>query len=411
MNIFRKALNRFRNSDSGIRFEDGTSLNDFLNSWGNAVSMKVSPESAMRSSSVYSSVRLIAGSMASCPILIYEEDGNGNKSVVKDHYLQTLLQVEPWSRMTMATMMETAVWQMLLKGNAYILIHRNMNGKVLSLELLGENCVGIQKVDGRLRYGVIGDDDRYKVYDQDDILHLPSPFWGRGKNCAFSFLHWTAMVIGLNLSALDNAASFYEKGARVGGVIQSDKKVSPEAQLALRKHYQEMQVGEENKFKPLVLSEGMKFTPTLMTAQDQMIVEQLRFSVEDIARIFGVPPQLLGQQDKSSSQPGSMESMSRNFVTYCFNHHLQRFEQEFTRKLFRTNRKKLSIEFSVEGLLRGDHKTRGEFHTKALGSLTQPGWMSVNEVRKKENLPPKAGEDELIKPSKKEDEKGNDDAK
>ena len=130
-----------------------------------------------------------------------------------------------------------------------------------------------------------------------------------------------------------------------------------------------------------------------------------------IARIFGVPPLLLGEQDKSSSQPGSMETVSRHFVTYCLNSHLQRFEQEFTRKLFRNKSENYSCEFSVEGLLRGDHKTRSEFYAKSLGSLTQPGWMSVNEVRAKENLPAKDGEDNLIKPSAKEDAKGNDDAK
>lgn len=410
MNIFKRAYQKVMGSSTGtVVFEDGLTLDDFLSEWNNLASVKVNSESAMRSSSIYSAVSLISGAIASCPIKIYVEKKEG-KTEDKKHYLKRILGVEPWERMTGASMIETATWRMLLKGNAYILINRNLNGLVKSLQLLEENSVGVEKMSGRLRYGVVGDDNVYKVYDQDDILHLPSPFWRGNMNGGVSFLHWAGISVGLNLAALDSAATFYQKGARIGGVLEADKNVTPEARKLLKQHFQEMRTKRVDEQTPLILEGGLKFKDTVMSAKDQMIVEQLRWNVTDIARLFKVPALLLGEQDKSSSQPGSMETVSRHFVTYCLTPHLQRFEQEFTRKLFRGKNHKYSCHFSVEGLLRGDHKTRAEYYAKARGSLTEPGWMSVNEIRERENLPKEKDYDKIIKPSEKKKEKESQDA-
>nr|WP_268967734.1 phage portal protein [Zooshikella ganghwensis] len=165
----------------------------------------------------------------------------------------------------------------------------------------------------------------------------------------------------------------------------------------MRNYWFKKHQGLENKHLPAVITGGGEFKETTLSPQDSQIIQTRKFQVCDIARIFGVPPHLVGETEKSTSWGTGIEQQSIGFVQYTLRPHLTRIEQEVNRKLFRSD--SFFAEFNVNGLLRGDIKGRNEAYRIALGGNQEPGWMTVNEVRKLDNLPPIEGGDILYRPA------------
>ena len=156
--------------------------------------------------------------------------------------------------------------------------------------------------------------------------------------------------------------------------------------------------GTGNAHLPALMVGGAKVHELTMNAEDAQLIDTRRFQVEDIARIFGVPPHMIGHTDKTSSWGTGVEQMSIGFVKYTLQRHLVKFEQEINRKVW-PSRERYFVEFMTAGLERGDYKTRNEGYRIALGRAGEPAWMTVNEVRKLENLPPVPGGEKLPAPA------------
>src|SRR5205814_313822 len=142
--------------------------------------------------------------------------------------------------------------------------------------------------------------------------------------------------------------------------------------------------GADNSHKPLVLWGGMTAKELSLNAEDAQLLESRRFQVEDIARAFGIPPFMLGATDKTTSWGSGVEHMGQGFLTYTLQPHLNRFQQEINRKIFRISR--YFVEFNTAGLLQADAQGRAKFYREAIGGSQGPGWMKINEVRRLENL-------------------------
>lgn len=354
---------------------------------------------AMSVSTVYACVSMIGGAIASIPLQFYRRDGDGNRERITPE-LWWMFNEAPFPCWPAATAWEYATQSLLLQGDSFWRIHRKsrLSPDIVGFEPLHPHTVEVTRVGDRLAYRVSAQPSqetgsvRTDVYDQDDMLHVAGPgFDGlRGMSQVATCLRLPG---GAAAAADEYAHRFFRNGARPDFVLQSDHTLDQSKVDRLRAQWDQLYGGPTNAWKPAILTNGLKLQPVTMNAQDAQLLEARKFGVEDICRIFGVPPHMVGHTQASTSWGTGIEQMSLGFVKYTLQRHLVKFEQEINRKIFRTAAR--FCEFQTAGLERGDFKTRNEGYRIALGRAGEPAWMTVNEVRKLENLPPVAGGDEI----------------
>lgn len=359
----------------------------------------VTERTAMSIGAVYACIGLIGGAIASMPLPIYRRTDAGREKV--DHEIWWLLNEQPCACMSAAVMWEYIIWSLLLHGDAIAIIQRaggknSMSPRIIGIKPVHPLSVTVQEVDERLIYTIV-DCEETGVYDQDDILHIP----GLGFNGlrGLSPLRYAArQTFGIALAADDYSARFFSNGARPDYVVLPGKgKLSPEAAELFRKTWMARYSGTQNAHIPAILnSEGADVKALNMSPEEAQLLATRSFQAADVARIFGVPPHMIGITDKTTSWGTGLEQQSIGFVKYTLQRHLVKIEQEINRKIFRRSLQ-LFAEFNTAGLERGDYKTRNEGYRIALGRAGEPGWMTVNEVRRLDNLPPIDGGDELNK--------------
>jgi len=354
--------------------------------------ISVTEASAMRVTAVYACVRLIAGAISSLPLTVYRRQDDGRQRVRND--LWWLLNEQPCAAVSAAVFWEYLIAQMLLSGDALAEIERGRGGSIRQLIPLDARAVGIRQINGRLRYEFCRN-GTWLGRDQDDILHIPG-FGFDGTRGMSVIRHAAREAIGLALAAEGFSSRFFASGAHADVALKVPGKMTQEQIDNLRRIWASKYGGAHNASLPIVLTEGTDLKEVTLSAQDSQLIEARRFQVSDIARAFGVPPHMIGETDKSTSWGSGIEQQGIGFVQYTLAPHLNRIEQEINRKCFRTER--LFVEFNVEGLLRGDSKARADYYTRALGGTQNPAWMTPNEVRRLENLPPIAGGDVLATP-------------
>lgn len=366
-----------------------------------AAGQEVNEKTAMRTSAVYACVRLIAGAIASFPAHIYRRTGAGERERVEHSYWR-LLNQQPSPAYSAATMWEFLTGQMLLRGDGLAYLARNRGGDVTNIIPLRRNQAVIERkvMDDprephRLKYFITTPDGAFGA-DQDDILHLPG-FGFDGVN-SMSVIEWGARnSTGISIAADDHAGKFFGNGAQIEHVIKAVGKMTESQQEALRAAWVAKYSGKGPTGVPLILTEGLDLKELTMTARDAQLLETRQWNVIDVCRAFGVPPFMVGETTKSTSWGSGIEQMGIGFVVYTAAPHAKRFQQELNKKLF-GRQSPYFVEFSMDGLMQGDHSARAEYYTAALGGTQNPAWMTPNEVRKLENLPPIEGGDELSKP-------------
>jgi HK97 family phage portal protein len=356
---------------------------------------------AMRTSAVFACVRLIAGAMASTPIPVYQRAGDVS-TVVPNHPFTELFNEQPTPRFSASTFWEFVTAQMLLRGDgiAYIVRKNPYSPDIVGVVPIARQNVEIQRINDRLLYRISEYSDmgtqKYFVADQDDVLHFPG--FGFNGLSSYSVIGWAArQAIGVSLAADQFAAQFFGSGAHMQYAVKSPKTMSPKQQHDFREAWIEHYCGTGYTGKPLILTEGLDVQELSMNAVDSQLLESRKWQVIDIARAFGVPPFMVGETDKQTSWGTGIESMSRGFVQYTLQPHITRFEQELNRKLFPL-RNKYFMRFDTDASLRGDTAARTAFYQAALGGTQAPAWMTPNEVRQQENLPPIDGGGTLFVP-------------
>jgi HK97 family phage portal protein len=370
----------------------------------------VSPETAMKCSTVFACVGLISGAMSSAPVKIYQKGPGDSQKLVENHPLQGILGIKPNDYVTASTFWKMMAMQKVLNGNAYAAILRTKSGKPLSLLPLRSPRVvpyqawqlslyGKNQADRyRLYYRVSWDDGSMSLIDQDDMLHIPNVGWDGWKG--LSTIQAGAQTMGLALSAEESATKIFENGMVSQIALSYPNKLSPDAQEKLREHLANRHAGSRNHHKPLILTEGGDVKTMSMNADDAQLLQSRQFSVIDICRFFGVPPVMVGETEKTSSFGSGVEQMFLWFNKLTMNNHFTDFEQEIEKKLFRGQYSGYCAEFDESELTRGDTKTRAEYFGKAIGSSQQPGWLTPNEVRADEGRSPIEGGDILFVPTK-----------
>ncbi len=354
----------------------------------------VNRDSALKISAVYACIRLIAGSIGTLPAHIFKKQGE-QKSVATQHPFFNTLYQAPNPMVTSVVYWETVVNHMLLEGNHYSLIGRNRQGDLLSLTPLKPERVEPDIKGNRLQYAVVFDDGKYAVYDQDDILHIPNIGWDgkRGLSTLKSALMNSA---GGSLAADKYSAVFFANDATPRGYIKFDQSLTEDQANLIRNYWFERHQNPDKRHQPAFIPQGGEFKQITMSAEDSQLLETRSFNVADIARIFGVPPHMIGHMEKSTSWGTGLEQQSIGLVTYTLSPIITRIEKEVQRKIIRSP--DYFFRFNIEGLLRGDIKSRYEAYQVALGGNQQPGFLTVNEIRALEDRAPVDNGNILYKP-------------
>lgn len=352
-----------------------------------ASGMAVTSDSAMRVSAVYACVTRIAGAISQIPVQQYERTPDGRKQV-DNAPLWWLLNEQPTARYTAASMWEQIVSHQLLRESGFVFIGRSRSGEAREFIPLPWEAVQVERDGERLKYYV--QDVRTYGADQDDMLHFPG--FGFDGERAKSVIQYAARNATGNAMAMDEySGRFFANGSHHSIVIEAPGVMKQPAVDALQQAYANKYSGLDNAHRlPLVLTDGLKAKEVSINAQDAQLLDARKFQVVDIARAFGVPPHLIGETSAATSWGSGLEEMTRAFMLYTVQPHLKRIEQELNRKLFRTAR--FFFEFNRDAMLEGNSKAQAEFFRAALGGPgTGQGWMSVDEVRRVKNLPPKGG--------------------
>lgn len=384
-NIFRRLRSEYRDT-TGVQ-------NSGPVSFGGVTGVTIGDQKAMQISAFWACVRLISEIIGTLPINVYEKTDAG-RSEAKDHPLYRVLHRKPNRYQTAIEFKETMVLNLAMTGNAYAVIQReepnNLDSPVVGLlPMYSQSMEVVLDKEGRVTYEYTTEKST-QVYSSDSILHVrlfgPSPVIG------LSPIKHMGTALGVAASIESHQGRFFKNGARPGGVLKVDKFLSTEERQALQERFGNAYTGDDNAFKLFLLEGGLEYSPITINPEDAQMLESAAFSVEEICRFFRVPPQLVGQTDKASSWASSLENLNMYFLQYSIEPYLARIEQAINEKLFPTEeRGRFYAEFKADALLRTDATTRQQVYSGAI----QNGWMTRNEVRRLENLPPKEGGDVL----------------
>lgn len=347
----------------------------------------VDAKSAESISTVFAAVNLIAGTVASLPVHVFQRLDNGDRQRATGHPLSRLLAATPNPAQTAFEMREQMTAQCLLSGNAYAEIRHNRAGEVVELLPINPRDVTVVKLSGnRHRYDV-NSDGRMRSLLAEEVLHLrdrtEDGLVGRSR------VQVAREMLGGALAQQAYGNRSWANGARLSGVLQTPHQMTDESIQRLALSWREQFTGSDNAGRTAILENGLEFTPLSMSNEDAQFLQSRQFTVEEVARLFNVPPVLLG--DLRHANFSNSVEMMRHFVTVTLRPWLTRWEQALSRALLGpVARGRYYIEHSAEGLLRGDSKHRAEFYKSGIDA----GWLLPSEARRLENLPAIEGIDD-----------------
>lgn len=352
---------------------------------GSSAGKNVNERSAMQMTAVYSCVRILAEAVAGLPLHLYRYKEDGGKERAIDNNLYHLLHDEPNKEMSSFIFRETLMTHLLLWGNAYAQIIRNGKGEVVALYPLMPNKMQVDRDEnGELYYIYTRSSDEAKTMEgvtvyltPRDVLHIPG--LGFDGLVGYSPIAMAKNAIGLAIATEEYGAKFFANGAAPSGVLEHPGTIKDPSRL--RENWNSTFGGSANSGKVAVLEEGMKYTPISISPEQAQFLETRKFQIDEIARIFRVPPHMVGDLEKSSFS--NIEQQSLEFVKYTLDPWVIRWEQSLSRALLNEEKKrKYFFKFNLEGLLRGDYESRMSGYAVA----RQNGWMSANDIRELENM-------------------------
>jgi len=372
----------FHSRDKPVNRTAGSGFSFYMG--GSSAGKAVTERSAMQMTAVYACVRILSEAIAGLPLHLYRYTEDGGKEKAVDHPLYLLMHDEPNPEMSSFVFRETLMTHLLLWGNAYAQIIRNGKGEIIALYPLMPNKMTVDRDEnGSIVYEYYRDDDEAVsgsgtvLLSSYDVLHIPG--LGFDGLVGYSPIAMSKNAIGMAIACEEYGAKFFSNGAAPGGVLEHPGTIKDPERL--RESWNKTFGGSRNSNKIAVLEEGLKFTPISISPNEAQFLETRKFQINEIARIFRVPPHMVGDLEKSSFS--NIEQQSLEFVKYTLDPWVVRWEQSMYRTLLMPEEKsKYFFKFNVDGLLRGDYQSRMSGY--AVGR--QNGWMSANDIRELENL-------------------------
>lgn len=368
-----------------------------VDSYGGSNSgVRVDEMRAMQTSAVYACVKIIAESVASLPLHLFKKGKDGKNELAEQHPLFSCLYEIPNEEMTSFEFREMMMSALLLWGNAYARIIRRQ-GHVTELWYLKPQNMTVERdtITGKIKYTYTDDvtNETY-VYKPNQVFHLRGLSFDGVKG--ISPIAQAREAVGLALATEEYGAKFFGNGARPGGVLEHPGTLKDPEKL--RDSWNKVYQGTRNSHKVAVLEEGMKYHSIGIAPEDAQFLETRKYQVNEICRMFRVPPHMVGDLERATFS--NIEHQSIEFVQHTIRPWLVRWEQAISRLLLDDSERLLYFaKFNVDGLMRGDYKSRMEGY--AVGR--QNGWLSINDIRRLEDMAPvpaeKGGDDYLVNSS------------
>jgi HK97 family phage portal protein len=419
--IFSKLFKRsVKNDITGLTMDQFASM-FAMPSWAG---QDVTPETASRAIPVQACCALISGGITAMPLRIARRtlvDGSWLQSPADDHPYWWLFNESPDGEISAAQFWRRVLTHKLLFGESFARMNRSAGGRGIDVsqiifvpnrqvqtlrrwnpvsrraEIAGYKITA----NGRI-FGVMPEDMLHFKDSQALLSISQQSLMGDGVSIAqpplSAVLDSTRQAIGIVLAIEEYCGRFFSNGGMPKTVLKfpAGVKLDQKQIDTLRDSWVRLYGGAENSALPMVLNNGGDATKLSFTAEEAQMLEARKFQVIDIARGFGVPPFMIGETEKTSAWGSGIEQMSQAFIRYTLAPHIAEIEQESTRKLFGTAR--YCTDFDEEALARGDMKSLGEWFRQALGGAQGPGFMRINEVRRRMNLPDVPGGDEIYNP-------------
>lgn len=359
-------------------------------------------QTAMTVSVIYAAINLLAGAIAALPMHLYRQKPDGERERMHNDALWWVLNEEMTPRWSAASGWEFMVQSLLLHGDAFAKIQRNGYGDVIGIQPIHPLRVYVVPWEDGSRLTYIVEPDttlplmsglKREILDQDDVLHVAG-FGFNGVRGLSPLRHSLRMTGAVALATQEFSARFFANSARPDFVIQTDQQLSGDKVDQLREQMEQRNGSVTyNAHRPMVLANGLKLQTISMPLEDMQLIGTRQFQVEEISRIYGIPPFMLGHNENTTSWGSGVESMGKGFVRYALRQHLNKFQNEINRKFFRSARK-VAV-FDTSDLERADMKSHFEALRIAVGRAGEAPFMTKNEVRAELNMKNIDGGDSL----------------
>ena len=340
----------------------------------------VTDQTSLRVTAVLSCVKVLAESISTLPLMVFERQANGDKRPAPEHPLTEILHTLANEESTAQSVRETLCAHVLLRGNAYARVVRDGGGDVREIWPIAPGCIQADRPrpGGPLVFRVSETGVPPETLRADQVWRIPGLSWGGATG--LSPIGIARESVGLALALETNTASALKHGARIAGIVTHPHVMDDPEYKRFKESWDEAYGGVTNAGKTVILEQGARFEKVGMTFEDLQFLELKKFQVAEIARLFRVPLHMLF--DDKAQPRANMEQASLEFVVYTLRPWLVRFEQTIARDLLLpTERRRFFAEHNVAGLLRGDFAARMQGYALA----RQWGWLSVNDIRRLEN--------------------------
>ncbi len=382
----KSMLSGFIDSLSGIwRLGTRTSA-DSAPGAGNSSGEPINEGTVLSIPAVLGCLMILAGTQATLPLMVYRDAGTG-REVARDHWLYRILHDDPNADQTAVDFWEYMCVALELRGNAYAEKLRGSMGQIIGLDPIPPSIVSrSRRADGRIEYRWTWEGKSRRETDEN-VLHIRG--FGGDPLGGMSTLQLGAEAFGLARNLSRTAGAVTRNAMMPSGAWQSDARMNAdqvkETEDRLAKKYQ----GAANAGRPLVMGHGLKWTQLTMSPEDLQMLESRSFSVEEICRLFGVPPHLIGHTAGNTQLGSSITEQTRAFEKFTLRRRLKKIEQALRKQLLTPDdiANGVTIEFNMEGLLRGSPAERAAFYKSGLAD----GWLNIDQVCGFENLPPVPG--------------------
>lgn len=349
--------------------------------------VRVTVKTALSISMVWSCVKILSESLSGLPLKLYEDKEGGRALVTgSDRMLKLLRKPNPY--MTRLNFLKFVVVNMALRGNAFALIERNIHNEPIGLVPLDGRTVKIDTDDELIYLVTPKEGDPFPV-SPEYMLHFK--LFSLDGIVGLSPIEHQAETMGLAKAGQQWSARFMRKGGFTGGYVIYEQFLTKAQQAQVMEKFPDVRKADADDIGKMAILQGNpKIVPAGISQKDAQFIESQQFQEEAIAGIYGVPLWLANRAGKTSIMGSNLEQQLTGYITFGLKPYIDAVEDEFNDKIYRTASR--FCEFAVEGLLRADSAGRATYYGSALGGSGGSGWMTINEVREKENLPPLEGD-------------------
>lgn len=351
--------------------------------WSNFASLSngtVNATTAQSVAAVYACVSAISETVASLPLILYKRDGEG-RSPATNHPLYKVLHDQANDHQTALEFRELMQSWVLLKGNAYARIVTGNDGQVRALLPMSPDRVTVLRVGDKLSYDFTDHDGKVSRLLSSEVLHLKHRTGDDGV-LGISPIAAARGVVELAIAEREHGINTFRNGARLQGVLKFPGVLKSEQRQAIATSWSSQHGGAANAGKTAILESGVEYQSVSMSMEDSSWILARAMSVQEVARLFRVPPTIVGHLENSNFS--NTTELARQFITMCLRRHLVAWEQALSSKcLTDAGRRTYYPEHAIEGILRGDSVNRADFYTKGIDA----GWLLPSEARRLENLP------------------------